>query len=51
METSLKIFKDNNGHPQFRGRFNNAHLLLEQKFPVLFESNSWITRLIIWKAH
>ena len=50
LKNSLKLFEDN-GILRLRGRFSNANLTYQSKFPVLLRSGSYLTDLIIRNSH
>ncbi|MEM7299092.1 MAG: reverse transcriptase domain-containing protein, partial [Bacteroidota bacterium] len=51
VKASLNLFKDTNGIFRLRGRFANSDLTYDEKYPVLLDSSSQFTKLIVLHAH
>ena len=51
VKNSLKLFEDKEGILRLRGRFSNANLTYDSKYPALLRGESQLTELIIRDAH
>ena len=45
------LFEGEDGLLRLNGRLENSHLLYQTKHPILLDQNSYLTKLIVYRAH